>query len=293
VLVNCEYRLYVLNETTPLRNNPFLSHWVEAIQRLAPPTAQRDANPAGTMLADEISTVRVELIKALLQSRNPSQFARASPRQLHGNYVEMRQTSPCNIRTYVRMLEEEGIYERTPEPDGDASESEVAKRAKLGASKLNEFERWKQGMLSRLETEPEHAIPELTHLPLELSSLDFLTTLLQEHTLQALNIEPAPVIADYIQHALRMMEQMGRSAGETGAAEAETDVLLESGPEAQTRAVKLLLLFMRSLIRKDLLPLESIYFEIQEICVRYVWIREVREFRAFVEDGHEEERDEG
>jgi hypothetical protein len=293
VLVNCEYRLYVLNQATPLRNNPFLSHWVEAVQRLAPSAAQRDADPDGAILADEISTVRVELIKALLQSRNPSQFARASPRQLHSNYVDMRQTSHCNMRTYVRMLEEEGIYERTPEPEGDSPESVAATRAKLGASKLNEFERWKLGMLSRLETEPEHAIPELTHLPLELSSLDFLTTLLQEHTLQVLNIEPAPVIADYIQHALRMMEHMGRSTGETGAAEAEPDVLLESGPEAQTRAVKLLLLFMRSLIRKDLLPLESIYFEIQEICVRYVWIKEVREFRAFVEDGHGEERDEG
>ncbi|KAF2451984.1 hypothetical protein P171DRAFT_493645 [Karstenula rhodostoma CBS 690.94] len=285
LLVNCEYRLYVLNQTTPLRNNPFLSHWVEAVQRLGTPTAQRDAKTDGSILSDEISTVRVELIKALLQSRNPSQFARASPRQLHSNYVEMRQTSLFNIRSYVRMLEEEGIYERTPEPESDSPKSTASD------TKLNEFQRWKLGMLSRLETEPEHAVAELTHLPLELSSLDFLTTLLQEHTLQGLNIEPAPVIADYIQHALRMMEQMGRGPGETGAAEPE--VMLETGREAQTRAVKLLLLFMRSLIRKALLPLESIYFEIQEICIRYVWIREVRAFRAFVEEGHEEERDEG
>ncbi|OAG09637.1 uncharacterized protein CC84DRAFT_1069304, partial [Paraphaeosphaeria sporulosa] len=278
VLVNCEYRLYVLNQTTPLRNNPFLSHWVEAVQRLGTPAAQRDANTDGSILSDEISTVRMELIKALLQSRNPSQFARASPRQLYNNYVELRQTSLFNIRTYVRMLEEEGIYERTPEPDSDSPES----TSTASDNKLNEFQRWKLGMLSRLETEPEHAVAELTHLPLELSSLDFLTTLLQEHTLQALNIEPAPVIADFIQHALRMTEQMGRGPGETGAAESEPEPMLESGREAQTRAVKLLLLFMRNLIRKALLPLESIYFEIQEICVRYVWIREVREFRAFV-----------
>lgn len=291
MLVNCEYRLYVLNQTTPLRNNPFLSHWVEAVQRLATPAAQRAAKPDGSILSGEIDTVRVELIKALLQSRNPSQFARASPRQLHSNYVEMRQTSLFNIRTYVRMLEEEGIYERTPEPEPEPS-SDSPKSA-ASDTKLNEFQRWKLGMLSRLETEPEHAVAELTHLPLELSSLDFLTTLLQEHTLQALNIEPAPVIADYIQHALRMMEQMERGPGETGAADPEPELMLESGREAQTRAVKLLLLFMRNLIRKALLPLESIYFEIQEICVRYVWIREVRKFRAFVEEGHDEERDEG
>lgn len=293
MLVNCEYRLYVVNQATPLRNNPFLSHWVEAIQRLGTPTAQRDAPAAGALLSDEISTVRVELIKALLQSRNPSQFARASPRQLHNNYVSLRQTSPFHIRPYVRMLEEEGIYERTPEPelepDSDSSKSTAS------ATPLTDFQRWKRGLLSRLATEPEHALAELTHLPLELSSLDFLTTLLQERTLQALDIEPAPVIADFIQHALRTMEAMGRSSGETGgAAEGEEqEVLLESGREAQTRGVRLLLLFMRNLIRKALLPLESIYFEIQEICVRYVWIREVRQFRAFVEEGHEEERDEG
>ncbi|KAJ4351200.1 uncharacterized protein N0V89_006539 [Didymosphaeria variabile] len=281
VLVNCEYRLYVLNQTTPLRNNPFLSHWVEAVQRLGTPSAQNDAKVHDSITSDEVNTVRMELIKALVQSRNPSQFARASPRQLHNNYVELRQTSLFNMRTYVRMLEEEGIYERTPEPDGDSPKSTASSPAKHSAGKLNEFQRWKLGMLSRLETEPEHAIPELTHLPIELSSLDFLTTLLQENTLQALNIEPAPVIADYIQHALRTMEQMGRGPGETGAAEAEAEVLLESGREAQTRAVKLLLLFMRNLIRKALLPLESIYFEIQEICVRYVWIREVRGLQSF------------
>lgn len=264
---------------------------MEAIQRLGTLPSKSDAKADGSVTTDEVNTVRVELIKALLQSRNPSQFARASPRQLHNNYVEMRQTSLFNIRTYVRMLEEEGIYERTPEPEGDSPKSTASETAKHGTGKLNEFQRWKLGVLSRLETEPEHAIPELTHLPIELSSLDFLTTLLQEETLQSLNIEPAPVIADYIQHALRLMEQMGRPPGETGPAEAE--VLLESGREAQTRAVKLLLLFMRNLIRKALLPLESIYFEIQEICVRYVWIREVREFRAFVEEGREEERDEG
>lgn len=294
MLVNCEYRLYVLNQTTPLRNNPFLSHWVEVVQRMETSTKQSSEKVHGSVTNKDISTVRMEFVKALLQSRNPSQFARTSPRQLHANYVDMRQTSLFNIRTYVRMLEEEGIYERTPEPDGDSHPSTASEPAEHGTGKLNEFQRWKLGMLSRLEIEPAQAIPELTHLPLELSSLDFLTTLLQEQTLQSLNIEPAPVIADYIQHALRLMEQMGQpGASPLVGPESESEGLLEGGREAQTRAVKLLLLFMRNLIRKALLPLESIYFEIQEICVRYVWVREVREFRAFVEEGVGEQRDEG
>ncbi|KAF1965949.1 hypothetical protein BU23DRAFT_487950 [Bimuria novae-zelandiae CBS 107.79] len=292
VLVNCEYRLYVLNQTTPLRNNPFLSHWVEAIQRLGTPTARGQKRADGPVTSDEVNTVRVELIKALVQSRNPSQFARITPHQLHHNFVEMRQTSLFNIRTYIRMLEEEGIYERTPSPDGDSPTSTASEPSKPAAGKLNEFQRWKMGLLSRLETEPALAISELTHLPIELSSLDFLTTLLQEQTLQSLGIEPAPVIADFIQHVLRLTEQMGQpDSSDMLEGVLDNERLVESGREAQTRAVKLLLLFMRNLIRKALLPLESIYFEIQEICVRYVWIREVREFKAFVEEG--EERDEG
>lgn len=310
MLVNCEYRLYVLNQPTPLRNNPFLSHWVEAIQRLEKGPPQGEAAAAeeeeeeegeedGSMTGADVNTVRVELIKALLQSRNPSQFARTTPRQLHRNYVEMRQTSPFNIKTYVRMLEEEGIYERKPgEVYGsrDGSPGRAGRVAGPGAgpgSKLNEFQRWKLGMLSRLETEPDAAIPELTHLPIELSYLDFLTTLLQERTLQSLAIEPAPVIADYLQHALRLTEQMGQPPDLSGASALNGEeeggreplVVVDHGREAQTRAVRLLLLFIRNLIRKALLPLESIFFEIQEICVRYVWIREVREFRAFVEEG--------
>ena len=118
MLVNCEYRLYVLNQATPLRNNPFLSHWVEAVQRLATREIKMNTSaPAdGHIGSEDINTVRVELVKALLQSRSPSQFARTSPRQLHANYVSLRQISPFAIRTYVRMLEEEGIYECTPSP---------------------------------------------------------------------------------------------------------------------------------------------------------------------------------
>lgn len=289
MLVNCEYRLYVLNQSTPLRTNPFLSHWVEAIQRLGTPTTQSREKASDSVASHEINLIRTELIKALLQSRNPSQFARTTPRQLHNNYVEMRQTSPFNIRTYIRMLEEEGIYERSPSSDSDSPASTASSPSKPTPSKLTDFQRWKLGILSRLETEPQLAIPELTHLPLELSSLDFLTTLLQERALPQAKIDPAPVIADFIQHALRLTEGMGGPSQPSG------EGPVESGREAQTRAVRLLLLFMRNLIRKDLLPLESMYFEIQEICVRYVWIREVRDFREFVEEGVgvEEERDEG
>jgi hypothetical protein len=254
----------------------------------------------------------VELIKALLQSRNPSQFVRATPRKLYAEFVELRQTSEFDVRIYVRMLEEEDIYERTPEPTdrqtSTANNSTIDKAdvrdTQPARPKLSDFQQWKQDMLERLQTEPHTAIPELTHLPIELSYLDFLTTLLQEKTLESFSIESPPVISDYIQHALRLTETMGqppdtststtslREGGGEGEwlgdamdGESQQVAVTDRGREAQTRAVKLLLLFIKNVMRKELVPLEAIYFEIQEICVRYVWIREVREFRAFVEEG--------
>jgi hypothetical protein len=302
----------MLNQHTPLRNNPFLSHWVEAIQRLNPPSTAEAAVPVTDLTSSDIHTVRVELIKALLQSRNPSQFVRATPKKLYAEFVELRQTSEFDVRIYVRMLEEEEIYERTPEPvdhqvstaDSSTFERAGAKETHPARPKLSDFQQWKQDMLERLQTEPHTAIPELTHLPIELSYLDFLTTLLQEKTLESFSIDSPPVISDYIQYALRLTETMGQSPDASASATSlrEDDVegqrlgdglnsasqpveLTDRGREAQTRAVKLLLLFIKNVMRKELVPLEAIYFEIQEICVRYVWIREVREFRAFVEEG--------
>lgn len=295
--MNCEYKLYVLNQETPLRNNPFLSHWVEAIQRLERAAAKSSKKSSGAELtSNEINVVRVEFIKTLLQSRNALQFARASPRQLYGSFVELGQTAPFYITTYIRMLEEEGIYERTPEPPefqhiSHDTPVDSSKEKAPARPKLSNFQQWKHDVLDRLQTNPNTAIHELTHLPIELSYLDFLTTLLQERTLQSFSIDPAPVISDYIQHALRLTEQMGQppssssdpSSTSNGAISSEE--VVDHGREAQARAVKLLLLFVKNLIRKDLVPTEAIYFEIQEICVRYVWVREVREFRSFVEEG--------
>ncbi|KAF2798219.1 hypothetical protein K505DRAFT_233885 [Melanomma pulvis-pyrius CBS 109.77] len=305
ILVNCEYKLYVLNQATPLRHNPFLSHWVETIQRLSKtiPQSGRLINDilrkGGSLSTSEINVVRIELLKSLLQFRSPSQFALVTPRQLYTNFVELQQSISFEIGPYIQMLEEEGIYERTPSPNQG---QEVSRGPSAGTvqdtaprrPKLSDFQQWKQEVLSRLESEPETAIQELTHLPIGLSSLDFLTTLLQDNMLERFSIDPAPVVSDYIQHALRLTEHMGRPPGTADSSfdgfsmpgtNGNVDEEVDHGREAQTRAVKLLLLFIRNLIRKALLPPEAIYFEIQEICVRYVWIKEVRDFRAFIEEG--------
>jgi hypothetical protein len=279
---------------------------VETIQRLSEKTPQSGRLASDhlrngeSLTTEDINFVLSELVKSLLQDRNPSQIAALSPRQLYRNFVELRQTVSFEVGPYIQMLEEEGIYERTPSSSQDRGITQTQFQDDTydtppRRTKLSDFQQWKQELLARLESEPGSAIQELTHMPIGLSSLDFLTTLLQDNMLERFSIDPAPVISDYIQHALRLTEQMGRpletasddsfdgfpSTGANG----NLDEDIDHGREAQTRAVKLLLLFIRNLIRKALLPPEAIYFEIQEICVRYVWIKEVRDFRIFIEEG--------
>jgi len=57
----------------------------------------------------------------------------------------------------------------------------------------------------------------------------------------------------------------GREGNETANDDYQAGTAPAHGREAQIRAVKLLLLFIRNLVRKALLPPEDIYFEIQEI----------------------------
>ncbi|KAF2652787.1 hypothetical protein K491DRAFT_32257 [Lophiostoma macrostomum CBS 122681] len=303
VLLRCEYMLYVLNEGTALRHNPFLSHWVETIQRLerstTPPKSPPTYVPSQTTSVLNLSViyaVRVGVLKSMLESYSAAGFAQLSPEGIYKEYCEGRWGTSFEARKYIEMLEEEGIYEtkpsdaRAPAPEPTV---EKGKGALTEQAKLNSRQQWKQDILGRLENDRDSAVSELTHLPIELSHLDFLTTLLQDQILQQFSIEPDPVIRDYLQHALRLAEEMGQPPGsvENVSSEGTNGVLMEAtdgtdyGRTAQVRAVKLLLLFIRNLIRKALLPPEAIYFEIQEICVRYVWIKEVREFRVFIEEG--------
>ncbi|KAH7385975.1 hypothetical protein BKA66DRAFT_415773 [Pyrenochaeta sp. MPI-SDFR-AT-0127] len=290
VLTNCEYRLWCLNSETPMRHNPFLSHWVEAYQRLHKDISEASQNvnttgsANGGLTTEEIVEARTEWIKRLLPNKNMEEFLGSTPRELHHAVIKLGLRKPFDIQTYIQMLVEEGIYDRIPEPKVPAW------KRKKEQHRNNASKQWKKDMLQKLREHPDVAVQELTRLPLELSYLDFLTTLLTDHTLEQLSIDPAPVINSYIQHSLRLVEQMEKpptdsSVNDNTDGSVDHASIWEYGKEAQSRAVRLLLLFIKSLIRKELLGTEVLYFEIQEICVRYVWIKEVRDFRTWVEEG--------
>jgi hypothetical protein len=300
--LNCEYQLHKINSAIPLRHNPFLSHWVEALQRLegitkAPSKVVEAADKTGALDQASIAAARRKVIEAILVSNSLSSLASKTPRSLLESSTRSQTLSHSfDLTPYITMLEEEGIYEKkstATNPSASTSATQVKPRS------------WKQCILDDLDSAPETAIEALTHLPVDLQCLDFMTQLIQDETLQANSIDPFPVLQNFIQHALRQIEQMGDPASSSETFGAPTSSSAASPPaepedkpsvamfpdlpedaghgrEAQTRAVKLLLLFLRNLVRKDLVKPDEIYFEIQEICIRYVWIKEVREFRAFV-----------
>ncbi|KAJ4366756.1 hypothetical protein N0V95_000085 [Ascochyta clinopodiicola] len=286
-VLNSEYRLWKLNAETPLRHNPFLSHWVEAIQRLERDSTQTQPAKATALdiSAEDISATRLEMIKGMLGSKDRNVFATATPKQL---YDARHRITPFDVQPYIRMLEEEGIYEPSP----TTAPPRVTHHDTSDTPRKPTFQEWKHDLFHNLSSDPTAAFEDLTHLPIALPALDFLTTLLTEHTLADHAIDSAPLVTSYIQHALRLVEHMGQPPGLPTLPPHQTEIGIETdtetlghGREAQSRAVRLLLLFIRNLIRKGLMGVDVLYFEIQEICVRYMWIKEVRDFRLWVEEG--------
>ncbi|OAK95436.1 hypothetical protein IQ06DRAFT_258521, partial [Phaeosphaeriaceae sp. SRC1lsM3a] len=302
IMINCEYQLWRLNSNTPLKHNPFLSHWVEALQRLGRPDVQgRHATAApGSLSVDTIKLVRVLCIQTMLQDQDIAKWAGHAPDKVASRLLSSGLRQPFDLLPYVRMLEDEGIYEKTPEPEGPNAAPNAPSRPRDQVSNTNTpataepspeeaLQKQKDNILRNLKDDPQTAIFAITRLPITLTHLDFLTTLLTNHTLEKHAIDPAPVITQYIQHALRTVERMDKPpsqpSSEAVAAEQahpDSEVLLEYGKEAQSRCILLLLLFIKSLIRKQVVELDVLFYEIAEITVRYVWIKEVRDFRTWV-----------
>ncbi|KAF2621804.1 hypothetical protein BU25DRAFT_311293, partial [Macroventuria anomochaeta] len=310
-IVSSEYRLWVLNAETPLRHNPFLSHWVEAVQRLEAATQSHTGQPAtGNVSAEDIAATRLEMIKRLLGSEEPGGLATATPLQL---YNARYSGTPFDVQPYIRMLEEEGIYDpsSTPSTSNAASNAalpEVAHRdvatavestqnptlQEWKATPRRTFEEFKVDLQLHLNVYPDHVVDALTHLPIAIPALDLLTTLITNGTLAKHNIDSKPVVLAYVQHALRLVEYMGQPPDPNTRAPRQTECGIETdddhGREAQSRAIRLLILFMRNLIKKGLADVgpsgeSTLYFDIQGICVRYVWMKEVRAFRTWIDEG--------
>jgi hypothetical protein len=128
---------------------------------------------------------------------------------------------------------------------------------------------------------PGEALQYLIHLPPTLAALDFLTKVLGtgDERFAVYSLTAGDVAREHLQYALRHIESLGAAAAE----EDTDDEQRNSGPNEQGQAVKVLVVYLRNLIARGILPLETVFLDVQEICVRYIFLPEVREFRAWLE----------
>jgi hypothetical protein len=212
-----------------------------------------------------------------------------------------------DLSPFIRMLQEDGIYDwgdSTSEIQTEEEQDPTAAPVNLtngnsngttsDTPKAKNRAPWETEIRTLLHTDHQQAIHRLKHLPIEIPSLDFLTDLITDGTLSSLSIDPSPIIRDFLQRSLRIVELMTEPPPANDPLYSEdtksvngnghsSEVPDDYGKPAQERAVKLLLLFIGNLIREGLVPANEMFFEIQEICVRYIFIKEVRDFKAEVE----------
>lgn len=131
--------------------------------------------------------------------------------------------------------------------------------------------------------EPDQAQQMLVNLPIDLASMEIINGVLASG--QA-NLENPVIACNYIQHGLRKLEDSS-SDGSTGTNDSEEPYSPSLDPEERKRKVKLLVLFIRNLIRRGLVPADSLQYDIQEICVRYAPIKEVRDLKHWFQTGED------
>jgi hypothetical protein len=312
VLLNGELRLWQITEGVGVEVNPFLTHWVEAVVRMEcgyvnlrsysgwlfmkfSLTLNCDSCSTGNDATNDIFRTRAACIKGLICANGADGMPGVSPHEtLHKATMDDPYASVFDIRKYMHILVDTEVWDKSLMSEFPAPPKQVSNGKKAAFEPIAQEEPWQQVMLRKLSKQPEIAVQEITRLPLQIEHLEFLNKLLTDHTFEAHSIERSSVITPYIQHALRLVEEMeappptsDQDLPTNGSIDGMEDgpTIVEYGKEAQSRAVKLLLLFIKNLIVKDLLGTQWFYLEIEEICVRYVWIKEVRDFRTWLEEG--------
>lgn len=324
-LLRSEYRLWKLNVDTPIHANPFLSHWIDAILLLHVDTRGHQSNPSddsffanGPLTYRDIAAARLEMIKEMLKYGGEA-LGTATPRML---YKTRFPPKAIDIRPFIRMLEEGGVYDKgtapVPPPDltvpskvadmepGSPDASPVGSQSTPSLNFLDSTDdksapaplglKWKETILYNLETETnlDLAVHQLTHLPLTITTLDFLTTLITDQKLAPHRIDSKSVVLSFVQHALRIIEYARQPPDPASEPPPQIDIGINThfgyGRDAQMWAVRVLLLFVKNLIQKgfvDVYPDKeyTLYYDIQEICTQYIWMGDVREFKAWLDEG--------
>ncbi|KAF2087311.1 hypothetical protein K490DRAFT_65704 [Saccharata proteae CBS 121410] len=160
-------------------------------------------------------------------------------------------------------------------------------------------------LLNLAKSSPSDVQQILTKLPLDLPSMELINAVL---TAKPPSLNPAIIACEYIQHGLRMLENpsattsfssseasasasaSSSSAGPSNDAGSSSYSPTEQhfkDPGERTRKVELLILFIKNLMRKNVVSFQDLQFDVQEIATRFAGIRKVREFRRWLETGED------
>lgn len=283
-----------------LGDNSFLAHWVEALHRLDT-TGKQNLQANVEFSCVKPTTIRIVWIKTLLGQTDLQRWFRFTPAEVYNGLLKRRKDFlfTFDLQPFTRMLVERGIYDKPtdvematasfkqPAINGPNSNGKTASTL-IVRTPEDTLQEHKAAIISKLAKQPHDAIFDITRLPITIPYLEFLTTLLTDHTLEKHNIETAPIVTQYIQHALRIVEAVEKPPSPSLEADPNGNghqPEAEYGKDAQERYIQLLVLFIKNVIRKGLVESSVLYYEIAEITVRYVWIKEVREFRQWAENG--------
>ncbi|KAF2669838.1 hypothetical protein BT63DRAFT_222966 [Microthyrium microscopicum] len=178
----------------------------------------------------------------------------------------------------------------------DSSFLESINTASSGTSFVADYETY-------LRNSPSEALYDLIRLPPTLHNLDLVTTVITKasmrNILAALDFDPSNIGREYLQQALLALEKSVAASGLGGPVQApESDVPSPTGPQIMSkdevaRSATLLTVFLRNVLTRGALRYEEVELDIKELCVRYIWVAEVREFSAWLaevtQDGHDED----
>lgn len=133
-------------------------------------------------------------------------------------------------------------------------------------------------------TRRSEVLSTLSFLPVVLATLDLLNRIITQSRLLTKD-EASLLLHGFLANAIRSAEALAENGGAAAAAGYEdyeatggvTGGVGGGGRRAQTRSVTLLCLFITSLLRGGAVEAQDVYYEVQELGVRFVWVKEARE----------------
>ncbi|QDS76085.1 hypothetical protein FKW77_006143 [Venturia effusa] len=335
--LNAEYMILQLTFETPLRDHPFLLHWVTAADHIRGELlANRDNLGTEEYSPQEILLrSRLEIIYFALDGLEQYKGKKEWPAEALGamsplelmEHAVRRKGDPewLDLTTYAMALEKAGIpmswelEALLPDPAaqspevrsvdvdraqdhrdqhyrneyGAARETAPASRPTAKASDATKAPTLQQ-IEHYLRVDPENTRQYLIRQDISLDSLNTLCHLAarDNHALESAGFEKIHVMREYIDYALRTIEAMGQeehynessnTSNVSNDPSSDTSNEPRRGRDEQERAITLLAMFLKHLVSNDLVRANEIYFEINEFCTRYIFVKEVRAFKDFLE----------